>query len=138
MLVPWSLSWLYPMTGRTTGVSERTLLLQELLALFDEGGMAPPAVSAPARPAWSLKVSPNPFNARTVVRFEVPDGARGKVLLYNLRGELVRTLHEGEYRSTEFVWDGVDDRGAAVASGVYLVRATGDDHTRIAKIALVR
>lgn len=138
VLVPSSLSWIYPMTGRTTGVSERTRLLQEVLALFDAGGVAPPAVSAPERPAWSLQVSPNPFNARTVVRFEVPDGARGKVLLYNLRGELVRTLHEGEYRSTEFVWDGVDDRGAAVASGVYLVRATGDEQTRIAKIALVR
>ena len=47
------------------------------------------------------------------------------VQVFDVRGRLVRSLHEGplEAGPHDLAWDGRDDRGAALASGVYLVRA---------------
>jgi hypothetical protein len=136
---PYSFSLIYSPTARTVGFSTRTRLLKELLDLFAEDTtQTPVGTPAPTRGTLELRVSPNPFNPRTVVRFDVGIGQRGSVKVYNLRGELVRTLHEGEFQSSDFNWDGTDDRGATVASGVYIVRATADGEVRIAKTALVR
>ena len=81
---------------------------------------------------------PNPFNPVTTIRFTALAGSRGSVRVYNLRGELVRTLHSGEFLARDFTWDGTDQRGKSVASGVYVVKAEagGSEHSR--KIALVR
>jgi hypothetical protein len=47
-------------------------------------------------------------------------------------------LHDGEFVTQEFLWDGTDGRGGAVASGVYLVRATDGKTTETTKVALVK
>ncbi|RPJ45021.1 MAG: hypothetical protein EHM19_05905, partial [Candidatus Latescibacterota bacterium] len=64
-----------------------------------------------------------------------------EVCIYNLNGERVRTLWRGESaigRQT-MIWDGRDDAGGPVVSGVYLVRlATDRGQIRTAKIMLVR
>ena len=60
------------------------------------------------------------------------------VKVYNLRGELVRTLHSGEFVRQEFRWDGTDFRGAPVGTGVYLIRATDGSTTHTRKVALVK
>ncbi len=71
---------------------------------------------------------PNPFNAATTIHYHLPvvSGQRSAVSLkiYNILGEEVRTLVDkpqkgGKY---EVSWDGMDDRGKPVASGVYLAR----------------
>ena len=72
------------------------------------------------------------------VRFTGVIGKRGSVRIYNLRGELVRSLHDGEFAQQEFRWDGTDTRGASVASGVYVVRATDGRVTETTKVALVK
>ena len=58
--------------------------------------------------------------------------------VYNLRGELVRTLHSGEFQVQDFRWDGADERGKGVASGVYVVKAETGSNQLTKKIALVR
>ena len=58
--------------------------------------------------------------------------------VYNLRGELVRTLHAGEFQTQEFTWDGTDTRGASVASGVYVIQARADGQVATKKAALVK
>jgi hypothetical protein len=53
----------------------------------------------------------------------------------------VRTLHSGEFTRTDGfsgVWDGTDDGGASVASGVYVVRAAADGFVETRKVALVK
>ena len=78
---------------------------------------------APAPQAGSLGNHPNPFNPRTIVRFANPAEGRVRLAVYDLRGRRVRLLVD-ERRAAgrhEILWDGTDDRGAAVASGVYLV-----------------
>ena len=135
---PYSLSWIYPRAQRTVGVSDRTVLLQEILSLFQESPGSGGPVSAPAHASLELRIAPNPFNPRTIIRFAVLPGQRGTVRVFTLRGELVRTLHDGEFEVQEFTWDGVDNDGASVASGVYFVRASADGQVRVAKVALVR
>jgi hypothetical protein len=72
---------------------------------------------------------PNPFNPATRISFEIPEAARSadqsvRLQIFDVQGRRVRTLiarplHAGGH---EVVWQGRDDSGAAVASGVYIAR----------------
>jgi hypothetical protein len=79
-------------------------------------------------------VSPNPFNPRTEIAYEIP--ARGEVQLdvYDARGARIRRLIAGVEPAGRHVavWDGVDDAGRRVASGVFVarLRANGVDVMR--------
>jgi len=85
---------------------------------------------------------PNPFNSRTVIEFSV-SAARpisSKLKIYNSRGELVKTLLEmplipGKYH---YVWDGTNERGEAVSSGVYFISLNCGDEQRSRKVLLIR
>lgn len=64
---------------------------------------------------------PNPFNPETVIWFSLKDNGPVTVKVYNVAGQLVRTLFDGEMIAGvhEIVWDGRDDHGEEVSSGVY-------------------
>ncbi len=86
-------------------------------------------VSAPQQEAeidnfGEASVYPNPFNPSTTIRFAVKEPARVKLQIFNLRGELVRTLANGEHKRGlhEKHWNGHDHTGNLVASGVYFYR----------------
>jgi hypothetical protein len=84
---------------------------------------------------------PNPFNPTTTLRFSVPTGAeRVKLSILNVSGRVVRTLVDGtaEPGLQSKVWDGTDDRGEAVASGVYFVRFAADDRVETRKMTLLK
>jgi hypothetical protein len=68
--------------------------------------------------------NPNPFNPKTEISFAVAREGRGSLRIFNLRGELVRTLHDGVFAAGEqaMAWDGRGDNGVLVGSGVYLYR----------------
>ncbi|MBN2170134.1 MAG: VCBS repeat-containing protein [Candidatus Krumholzibacteriota bacterium] len=68
---------------------------------------------------------PNPFNPGTTIRFELPATARATLRVFDARGRRVRTLLQGAPRPSgpqEVQWDGRDDAGRALPSGVYLCR----------------
>ena len=72
---------------------------------------------------------PNPFNGSTVIRFALPTVSEVELAIFNLTGQQVATLASGERRAGTYTlrWDGRDDDGRALASGVYLYRLrTGD------------
>ncbi len=74
---------------------------------------------------WTLLQNyPNPFNGSTVLPFEAPRDARVTLHVYNLQGQKIRTLFEGEVAAGygEVSWDGRDQHGRPVAGGVYLYR----------------
>lgn len=74
--------------------------------------------------------SPNPFNSSTTIAFSLAEPGMTSLAVYNILGQRVRTLFEGELPegSHEIVWDGRDDRGREIASGLYMYRiATGHD-----------
>jgi flagellar hook assembly protein FlgD len=77
------------------------------------------------------------------VQLDLPlAGARDvEVALYDLRGRRVALLHRGPLDGAGphgFSWDGRDDEGRGVASGVYLARAVADGRMLTGKVALVR
>lgn len=85
--------------------------------------------------------APNPFNPVTYIRFELAGDAEVDLRIYDAAGRLVRTLAArqsyvaGAHRLR---WDGLDDRGLALGSGVYLVRVNAGDLVRTQRLTLVR
>jgi FlgD Ig-like domain len=82
---------------------------------------------------------PNPFNPLTSIRFE-SSGGEMSLEVYDLRGRLVRRLFEGSVsggaQSVDF--DGLDDRGRALASGTYLIRLRSDFDEDARRVTLLR
>jgi len=99
-----------------------------------------PVSGAPPPLALSLAVSPNPFNPRTEIRYTT--GAEGPVslALYDLRGRRVRRLVDEVVPAGEglAVWDGRDDRGRGVSSGVYFCILEAEGGRRSRKVTLLR
>jgi hypothetical protein len=85
---------------------------------------------------------PNPFNPETVVRFslDAPHPTNATLTIYNILGEKVRVLlNEQKTAGTyEVMWDGTDDRGKDVASGIYLYKLQVDESTESKKMMLLR
>jgi len=67
---------------------------------------------------------PNPFNPGTTIQYRLPEEADVTLILYNLRGQAVRTLvHENQKQGEHLsAWNGEDDAGERVPSGVYVYR----------------
>jgi hypothetical protein len=68
-----------------------------------------------------LQNAPNPFNPKTAIAYHVPETARVAIRVYNVNGQLVRTLVDAETEPGRYeaVWDGRDGRNEVVAGGVY-------------------
>ncbi len=65
---------------------------------------------------------PNPFNPSTTIRYDLPIKTKIRVTIYNLLGQKVRTLVEGEQPPGRYtvLWNGKNDAGQPVASGIYI------------------
>ena len=86
-------------------------------------------------------VAPNPFNPRTTVWLDLPQPGPATLAVHDLRWRLVRTLWSGPLDAGRHPveWDGTDDSGQQVASGVYLVRLmTADGAQEVAKVTLAK
>jgi len=82
---------------------------------------------------------PNPFNAGTVIPFSLPGSGEWTVKVCNIIGQEVRTFHgESEGGPVTVTWDGTDDHGEAVSSGVYFYRVESKYLTEARKMLLVR
>ena len=83
---------------------------------------------------------PNPFNSGTVIGLALPTVADVEVAVYNLAGQKVATLFDGLLSGGEHAvrWDGRDDGGRALASGMYLYRLQGGDRVKARKLLLLQ
>jgi hypothetical protein len=82
------------------------------------------AVEDIPRPQTALTLSPNPFNPRTRVAFELPRESQVELTVYDARGRLVTNLFQGLVPAgpMSVAWDGRDSRGGIQPGGVYLFR----------------
>lgn len=101
-----------------------------------------PAGSPPSAPKdrIGLFASPNPFNPETAIDLYLPASGKGVVKIFDIRGYLVAELYRGTFAKGQntFTWQGRDDSGQAVASGVYLVSAETDDQKLTRKLLLIK
>jgi len=83
---------------------------------------------------------PNPFNPVTDIKFDLPEKAKVRLEVYNMLGQKIRTLVDGELEpGTHTVrWDGKDQMGRDAASGVYFYKLTADGKTFTRKMMLLR
>ena len=83
---------------------------------------------------------PNPFNPATIIFFESPKAVQISLAIYNLRGQLVRTLVSGEALPgrQQVIWDGTDNKGRDVASGIYIYKLNAGELTATKKMILLQ
>jgi flagellar hook assembly protein FlgD len=83
---------------------------------------------------------PNPFNPVTVIRFLLPEPAPVSLSIYDLQGRLVRTLLKPgriEAGVHSAVWDGTNDSGNQVPSGIYFCRLTAGNYKQTKKMLIL-
>ncbi|MFQ5631998.1 MAG: FlgD immunoglobulin-like domain containing protein, partial [bacterium] len=83
---------------------------------------------------------PNPVNPSTVISFQLPVSSDVLLVIYSSTGRLVRTLARGEFAGGRYkaVWDGTDDAGLRVASGLYVYRIAAGDFVAQRKLLLLK
>jgi len=83
---------------------------------------------------------PNPFNARTVIKYSLPKDSKVEITIYNILGRKVKTLvnehQKAGYKTV--IWDGKNQKGNEVATGVYFYRITADDFVQSKKMLLLK
>ena len=85
-------------------------------------------------------VSPNPFTEGTVIRYTAPRASQVSLAIYNVNGQLVRTVHDGyvEAGTHSVAWDGSDSNGVKVARGVYFCHMNTDGFSATEKVVLLQ
>jgi hypothetical protein len=104
----------------------------------DIGGETP-QIDAPLHTAL-YQNRPNPFNPATTIRFDLARDGHVELRIYNVSGRLVRTLVDRpmERKRHQVVWDGMDNTGVPVSSGIYFYRLETGDFRDTRKMVVLR
>ena len=81
---------------------------------------------------------PNPFNAGTTIEYALPKAAKVELAIYNIKGQQVRQLVQGLQQPghKKLTWNGKDNRGKDISSGVYFLRLMIDNQHFSRKLLL--
>jgi flagellar hook assembly protein FlgD len=84
---------------------------------------------------------PNPFNPTTTIKYEVKESGLVRLRIYNVAGQLVKTLVNGNRNSGQLYeasWNGLNNSGQPVSSGVYFYKLVATNFTQTKKMVLVK
>jgi len=114
--------------------------VRDLLAKLRDEGFTATSVDAAAAIEFRIEsVYPNPFNASTEIRFQVPAAGRVDLAVYDLLGrELFSRRLETRSGENLFRWEGLNRSGQAVGSGIYLLRLQGETEAVTRKLVLLK
>jgi hypothetical protein len=103
-------------------------------------GPVSPVPDVQAAPTPNLQAAPNPFNPTTTISFEAASAIPSKVTVYSSRGTRIAGLLDGQVSPgvNSVVWNGRNDHGVLVGSGIYLVRLELGERSFMRKISLVK
>jgi len=101
-------------------------------------GNTDPSLPTPSRIV--LKNHPNPFNPETSITFNAPTSGMAELKVYNIKGQMLKTLHQGNLSKghQSFRWDGKDDSGNPVSSGIYFVKLDMGGVQNVHKMMLMK
>jgi len=83
---------------------------------------------------------PNPFNPSTTIRYDMKEKGLVRIKIYNVAGALVRTLVDDmkDTGAYSILWDGRNNAGTAVASGIYFYKMETKDFSQTKKMVMLR
>ena len=131
-----------------SGSSDGTVLLWELTpstALSVESSILRATLFGQVKRSALLQNFPNPFNPETWIPYTLAHDAPVNIGIYNIRGQLVRQIGPGQQpagsylnRETAAYWDGKDQFGEAVSSGVYFYTLKADTFQATRRMVILK
>ena len=116
-----------------------------------EVAMAPSSMPPPLQNAVGVPYTrllhnyPDPFNPETWIPYELADESNVSISIHDTSGRLVRTIVVGSQAPGSYVetskaahWDGKDNNGAVVASGVYFYTLQADDFSQTRRLVVIK
>ncbi len=111
-----------------------------IIELGDLVSIVPMSVASAPAPYPTLVNYPNPFNPSTTLSFTLPESGFTELSIYNLAGQKIRTLVAGDMAegTHEALWDGKNDRGVMVSSGIYFSHLKAGEQVITGRMMLVK
>lgn len=96
--------------------------------------------TSPLNTFYLEKNYPNPFNSQTVISYQLPTQAEVRLEVYNILGQKIRTLLDQSQPAGSYhlIWDGKDQNGIEMTSGLYFYRIQTGSFTTVRKMLLVK
>jgi hypothetical protein len=87
-----------------------------------------------------LKIYPNPFNPSTTISFSLPSKSNIRINIYNIKGQLVKTLINETFERGlhRVLWNGDSNIGSLTGSGIYLIKMTANGKTDVKKAMMLK
>ena len=122
-------------TARTTGIDFNLHNMMDLLV----SGVTREGYRLPSEFVLEQNY-PNPFNPETVIQYSLPQDSRIELTVFNAVGQKIKQLVSGRQSVGQYkvVWDGRDNKGISVPSGIYIYRIRADHFSATKKLALIR
>lgn len=104
-----------------------------------QGGGEPKVAAVPLKFELGQNY-PNPFNPSTTIRYSIPKAAKVELKIYNILGQVVKTLIDEEQGAGiyQVVWNGTDEAGRNVSTGIYLYQIRAGDFVKKMKMTLIK
>jgi len=83
---------------------------------------------------------PNPFNTETTIKYDIKENTRTVIKIYNLQGQEIKALiNEYKYAGSYYVkWNGRDNSGAVVSSGIYICTMKANKYVKSIKLVFLK
>ncbi len=110
-----------------------SLIIDPVSSVRELGGQVPESFAL-------LQNYPNPFNPETAIDFQIPRDSRVVLTIYDILGNQVRMLVDGQKPAGRYqaVWDGRDNAGRLLSSGIYIYKLKAGGHSAVKKMSFVK
>jgi FlgD Ig-like domain/The GLUG motif len=104
------------------------------LEIPDQGGIPNAGFETSLNPNY-----PNPFNPSTTIKFSIQNDSKVDLSIYNIKGQKTKTLAQNEYAkgTHSVIWNGIDESGKSVSSGIYYYKLNVNGKTETVKKCLL-
>jgi len=90
--------------------------------------------------AYTITSYPNPFNPTTTIRYDLPEPSKVKVTVYDITGRPIAILRNAQQLAGSFSvqWNGMDDHGNPVSTGMYFCRLEAGNYSKTIKMVYLK
>jgi len=118
--------------GQATAVTTQDVQITNIVGIAEEAAL-------PEKFALSQNY-PNPFNPNTTISYALPERSTVRLSIYNMLGKEIRTLvnhvEDAGYKSVQ--WDGLDQRGQLISTGIYIYKIQAGEFTQTRKMIFMK